>query len=471
MEEHHIGIDKNLEVMNETRKDVVTRFTSKYTIEEAEHLMLENPEKGVYLFTETEVGTHEKPGFFSRYAPSIIYAINLDLPPEQRRIFYSGNRFNYGLNKLSYLLSTIDKSIMHGLYSQSQMRSKIHTLNSIVGILNRNSFRMEEPPDEREFSLDEIVENLIEVKLRASNLLAQLEIPEGDRIKELKFYENSLKYPSIFRELLGENLEKILLYGSSATAEGNDYDNLLIIRKLDREVYFRIRDLKPYEGNKPVGCVLVEEALFHKYMLSNANNRIVASTGKLIFGDSLLVPVDSDYSIVQKELYHAAMGTMQLRSALNLAFANARDLFGKEGLFEFFMKIPRFTLAAFLATEHYFKRGKYWFFEKNEVLPVLKDRFGYDIPKLEDDEEFIKQSFLRANEVNSRIIDEYYDDSRLRSPAEIIVKVLGVQDGALTSEFEGKKMVICNSEEHSLVGENVPVEIIRRGKIIVARRH
>jgi hypothetical protein len=232
-----------------------------------------------------------------------------------------------------------------------------------------------------------------------------------------------------------------------------------------------VKNTMPSEKGKPVGGLFIEEDLLHKYMLSNANNRIVASTGKLVYGDSLILPVDSDFAIVQKELYHSAMGSMQLRSAANLAFKRGEDVFGKEGLFEFFMKIPRFTLGSFLAMEYYLKNGKYWFFEKEPLMKSLKEDFSYEIPKLKDDVSFIRDSFLYANEINSGIIDKYYNNDLMKVENEEILPVLSVQDGSIISELGGKKVVIPDSREHSTIGEIIPVQIVnRKGKIIVAKR-
>jgi hypothetical protein len=165
------------------------------------------------------------------------------------------------------------------------------------------------------------------------------------------------------------------------------------------------------------------------------------------------------------------MGSMQLRSAANLAFKRGEDVFGKEGLFEFFMKIPRFTLGSFLAMEYYLKNGKYWFFEKAPLMEALKNDFGYEIPKLKDDVSFIQDSFLYANEINSRIIDKYYNNDRMKVENEEILKIESIQDGIIISELDGRKVVISESGEHSLVGEMIPVQITKHsGKIIVARR-
>ena len=465
------NLEKNLELINETKAEILTSFTQVYNAKQAKQMLLDNPEKSVYLYSEREVGTHENPGFFSRYAPSIIFAINLDLPAEDRRILYSEGRHGYGTNKLAYLLSTIDKSIMHGHASKQQMMSKVHNLNSIAGILEKPAFRMDEPDESLEYSIDEVVDTLILVKQRASALLRDVDIVDTNGVKEKKFHELSLSYPMWFKERIGDNMQKMVLYGSSANAIGNDYDNIIVVHELNPELYDAVKNTMPSEQGKPVGGLFIEQDLLHKYMLSNANNRIVASTGKLVYGDSLILPVDSDFAIVQKELYHSAMGSMQLRSAANLAFKRGEDVFGKEGLFEFFMKIPRFTLGSFLAMEYYLKNGKYWFFEKAPLMEALKNDFGYEIPKLKDDVSFIQDSFLFANEINARIIDTYYNNDRMKVENEEILKIESIQDGIIVSELDGRKVVIPDSREHSIVGEMIPVQITKRsGKIIVARR-
>ncbi|MCX6709942.1 MAG: hypothetical protein NTV63_03270 [Candidatus Woesearchaeota archaeon] len=460
---------EELELMNEAKLEIFTEILPTYDVSRVKEIFNDNPGKSVYVYSNSEVGTPTQPGFFSRFAPSVVFAINLGLPREEKRILYSKGRFGYGINKLAYLLSTIDKSIMFGHAGKSQMMSKIHNLNSVCGILDKPEFHMDELDESVDYSMDEVISNLIAVKKRASSLLRELEIvPSGSEEKRL--VEHHFSYPAWFREKLGDNLENILLYGSSATGEGNDFDNILIVDELNPEIYDNLANTKPHESGKPVGGLFIESDIFQKYMVCNANNRIVAITGKLLLGNKLCMPIDDDYVITLKELHHAAMGTMQLRSAVNLVFKRGEDVFDKEGLFEFFMKIPRFTLGAFKALETYKKTGKYRFFEKEPLMEILSSEFSYSIPKLRNDLDYIKSSFLLANEINSRIISNYFDNELVKEEDEFLFPVYGKMGNIALSVMNGRSVRIFDPERNTEIGDIIPGKVISYSNPIVAER-
>ncbi|MBI2045222.1 hypothetical protein HYT23_04140 [Candidatus Pacearchaeota archaeon] len=416
----------------------------------------EEKEARLYVYTPAHVGSLNSMGLFGDFSPSVIYSSNKH--NETHLPFREKNLREFGYSKLCHLYCTLDKSIMFGFFNRHMAKSKVFNLNSAATILHRPDLVLDAKPlEDKEISPEEVVNILFAVKKNATKLLREVQT-EYSRTYDSLEESHSFKYPKALEELLGDNLSRILLYGSSARGDGNDYDNLVAIKSLPDDFYTKIRGVKPNENGKDVGIIFVPENVLDKFLYINVSNSIFNEHSKPLKGD-FHFPIESERYKIWKEMYHAGFGSAKLISGMNLVFREPEILFDKEGLFEYFMKLNRFTLHGLM------QGGGRVMPSKEELLDILKDDFDYPIPEFRPDASYLQESFLKANKASVAISKKMYSSELAREPNEHLLVLESRRSGKIfTSSYRGKKVYVFGGREKMRKGDVVPARLLVSGE-------
>jgi predicted nucleotidyltransferase len=416
----------------------------------------ENADSRMYVYTPVHMGSAEKMGLFGDFAPSVVYSSNVNnkthFPYRERHLT------EFGYSKLCHLYCTLDKSVMFGFFNRHMAKSKIFNLNSVARILHRPELVLSaDELENKEISEQEIVNILFKVKKNATKLLKEVQTNYTET-QHAQEEPHSFSYPKALEELLGKNVSRMFLYGSSARGKGNDFDNIVAIQNLPDDFYQKILRKGIKEEGKEVGVIFVPENLLDRFLYVNVSNTIFRSHSRAIKG-SFDFPIESERYKLWKEHYHAGFGSAKLISSLNLVFREPEILFDKPGLFEYFMKLNRFTLNALL------QKGKYEVHQKEELLDILKRDFDFEIPKFRADGAYVQESFLKANKVSVDMARKMYDSTPAREENEHLL-TLKMRKGPkiYLSEHEGKPVYVFGSRERIRKGDVLPVKILMPGE-------
>lgn len=391
-------------------------------------------------------------GLFGDFAPSVVFALNkynlIHLPYRER------NLSEFGYSKLCHLYCTMDKSVMFGFYNRHMAKSKVNNLNSAASILHRQDLVLDADfLDDKEVSDVRVLEVLSQVKRNATKLLREVRT-EYNITSHLSEERGDLKYVKNIEDLFGDNLSKILLYGSSARGEGSDYDNLVVLKTLPANLYAKIKGVKLEENGKEVGIICLPEAQLNTFLYINVSNPHFRNYSKALKGE-FDFPVESDRYKLWKELYHAGFGSAKLISAMNLVFREPEILFDKPGLFEYFMKLNRFTLGGLL------QQKEYTLLDKQVLLDMLRTDFDFEIPKFRKDAEYLQEAFLKANKTSVDIAKKMYDSQTCKEKNEYLLMLEIQKTGKIfTSTHEGMSVYVFGGREKLTSGDVVPVRIL-----------
>ncbi|MBU0959069.1 MAG: hypothetical protein KKB31_03940 [Nanoarchaeota archaeon] len=410
----------------------------------------------LYVYTPAHVGTATRMGLFGDFAPSVVFASNkyngTHLPYRESTL--SG----FGFSKLCHLYCTTDKSVMFGFANRHMARSKVFNLNSAATILHRPDLTLSaDHLDDKEVDKQTIIDTLFAVKRNATRLLK--EVPQDwTQTVPIGQSAHNLSYPKRLEEILGGNLKRILLYGSSARGEGNDYDNIGVVQSLPDDFYDKIKDLGFNEEGKEVGFIFVPESVLDRFLHINVSNSIFMEHSKALKGH-FDFPVDTPRYCLQKEMYHAGFGSAKLVSSMNLAFREPEILFDKPGLFEYFMKLNRFSLHGLLQqTESEIRT-------KGELLEILRDDFDYEIPEFKADAEYIQESFLKTNKVSVELARRMHAPEIARELNEQILTIESAKSRKIFTAHYGNNLVyVFAGREPLVVGDSVPVRIMKENE-------
>jgi hypothetical protein len=418
----------------------------------------EDEDTRLFYYTEPHVGSDNKMGLFGDYAPSIVFSANnhqdLHLPFRESTL----NEFAY--SKLCHLYCTLDKSIMFHFYNRHMAQSKVFNLNSVATILGHPELGLDvEPLKESGVSEKDILAIVFQVKRNATKLLKYVEVTKAG-IETKTEQPHAYGYPVMLEKLFGTNLDSIILYGSSANGQGNDFDNIVVLKRLPLALYDKIHDLKPRENEKEVGIIFVPEYAVEKFLYINVSNTLFRENAKVLKG-KVDFPIESERYTEYKEFYHAGFGSGKLISALNLVYRNPQILLDKAGLFEYFMKLNRFTYNGLLQQDGYVIKSK------EEILSDLKSNFDYEIPKFRPDVKYLQEMFLYANAASVAIAKKMYHPKKAQESNE---KLLTMEEQVGSRTFRshlagkpGKTVYVFKGEELVRPGDVVPVQIMTDG--------
>jgi len=333
-------------------------------------------------------------------------------------------------------------------------QSKILNLKSIATILGHTKLiiNIEDLYDEN------VMEMMFQVKKNANKLLRYVEV-KHDNFLLKKQEKHNLKYVEELKETFKKNLVSILLYGSSVTGKGSDYDNIVVLKHLPRNLYEKIRGMALMEEGKEVGIIFVPEYNLEKFLHINVSNILFKENSKVLYGEVNL-PVEPESYSVLKERFHSAYGSSKLISALNLVYKEPDIFYDKPGLFEYFMKLNRFTLRGLKQ-----EKEKYDVFEKEELVDCLLKEYNHKMPEFKPDAEYIKKCFLKENELSVQLAKDYYSPEFYSEEGEVLLKVKKHVGGkAYLSEYNNKSVFLFRGREKLRNADIVPAKILKYGE-------
>ncbi len=406
----------------------------------------------LHYFTPPHIGWRERMGLFGDFAPSVVYAANrhheLHLP------YRESTMQEFAYSKLCHLYCTLDKSIMFEFYNRHTAMSKVRNLNSVATIMGFPDLCIDDSPlEESGIPEDQVLDILFHVKKNATVLLKHVrpEVQGGIR-GEAKPHE--LAYPAKLEEIVGRSFAGVLLYGSSAAGAGNDFDNFAVLNMLYPDLYARIRGSKPRESDKEVGVIFVPRSVLRNFLYINVSNHLFKTSAKVLKG-AFEFPNESPRYTIFKEMYHAGFGSAKLLSGLNLVYRQPEVFFDKPGLFEYFMKLNRFTLHGLM------QRNGHVVLPKEEVLAILRDDYGFPIPKFRPDAKYLQESFVSANRASVALAQRLYDPSLAQQGNEQLVEVGEQVASRIFRARNGSRPIyVFRGLEEIHEGDVVPAQIL-----------
>lgn len=196
------------------------------------------------------------------------------------------------------------------------------------------------------------------------------------------------------------------------------------------------------------------EPSLERFLFINVSNLLFRQSACVLYGE-LRLPVEEEAYSIRKEMYHAGFGTSKLVAALNLAFKKLEVLTERPGLFEYFMKLNRFTYHGLSQVDGYAAIGKERIYEELEL------RHGFPLPAFAPDAGSIQRSFLAANACSARLAQRLYSPQKSRVRNETLLKILECIDPGLgVASLDGEPVFVFKNVEPLDTGDVVPVRIV-----------
>jgi len=416
-----------------------------------------------YVYTPTHIGSEKHMGLFGDFAPSIIYAINKN--NKRHFPFRESNLQEFAHSKLSHLYCTIDKSIMFRFFNKHTARSKVNNLNSVATIMGKSELTLDAEVTEKEDLTEKEIANIMfQVKKNATRLLKYVEI-SPDLLLQRQAKTTNYKYVDAIKEKFGDNLASILLYGSSAKGTGSDYDNLVFLKTIPDNLYDQILGWNLEEKGKEVGIIFVPEYAMENFLYINVSNTLFKDHAKVLHG-TVTFPFESDRYIIFKESYHAGFGSGKLISGINLVYKLPEVLLDKPGLFEYFMKLNRFTYHGLNM------KDGYKILSKEEIQEEIKSKFDYEIPKFRPDPVYIQECFLEANKISIDIAKDMYSEKLAREKNERLITIdKKYSRHIFKAKTRGKNVYVFRGQKPLKEKDTVPVVLVKPDEIGYKRKY
>ena len=264
-------------------------------------------------------GNSRKGEFLSVWSPTEVKLLAEISPLTVKRINQStGSSYEVSSKNLeeqtkalaAFLTLSIDNSIFKGIMRPDMVRSKVRNLEKLYDALGEEC-----PISQDDVSDDNFIDFAYVAKKLALTVAKryQRDFAETQRLEP----QNHLAFVGFFADLFGDNLERVVQYGSSVNGGGKDIDLMLLLNQINRKTYVLIngrRDEVPSE--KPVGIVLLPSDGLTAYAECDYHSLTIAREGRLVYGESLDFPVLSERESVRKMYFKAGKELTSLRGAL-----------------------------------------------------------------------------------------------------------------------------------------------------------
>ena len=286
----------------------------------------ENRDKAVFVYSPNEIK------FLSETSPLTVKRINKKL----RRNYpvREENLYKQAKTICSFLIHTIDSSIFHGRMKPEMVKSKIRHINGAYECIGRRDFLSEEDCTE-----ENKIDYAFTVKSNALDIPRRFE-KTFESYNELVPEDWDINVTDFFRNLLGDNLKNIVMYGSYMNGEGKDVDILLLVDRFDRGFYNIIEGKgKKVPFEKPVNIVGIPYDFIETFCDIRPRSRGVAlgKSGKIVFGPPIIFPVISVEDEREKILFATGKNFTGLRGSLGDE-GRINATFKSAGLFDYTIK-------------------------------------------------------------------------------------------------------------------------------------
>ncbi len=257
--------------------------------------------------------------FLSVWSPSEVKLLAEISPSTAKRINEcTGSKYAVASENLeeqakalaAFLTLSIDNSIFKGIMIADIVRSKVRNLEKLYDTLGEECpIHQDDVTDANYLDFAYFTKKLA---LNAAKRYRR-DFAETQRLE----LQNDLGFIGFFVDLFGDNLERIIQYGSSVNGGGKDIDLMVLLKQINRKTYADItgrRDEVPSE--KPVGIVILPSDGLTAYAECDYHSLTVAREGRLIYGKDLDFPVLSEADSVKKMYFKAGKELTSLRGAL-----------------------------------------------------------------------------------------------------------------------------------------------------------
>jgi len=377
---------------------------------------------------------------FGQYVPSTFKKISKNMPQSLFHELFDDS-FTDDRNKTIFQLqselaskgSTIDSAIIHKRRDEQTVRNKVHNLNRLVAISKEKGlidfpYPILKGDIQNPEEWDDI---LIWTKKKFIELYSKLpmNLPEVEyetRTARIDSNErNKYGYLEWLKERLGDNLEAVIVYGSSTTDDSyKDYDNILLVHDMDqaydalkgaRPSFFENQVLHNSRLGKYIGINIFpyEDGVIQKYIRFNNNPLMMMESSKVIYG-SFDFPIVSLKEAVERGLSQTHIKMKLIAGGLNWVYTHPERILGKPNLFEFFVKNIRFLFQNALS----FKEGK-MINTKSRLDRMLREDYGIVIPSYSDDPNEIRDAMIYSRHACARLYDVFL--SRINMDDSIFV--------------------------------------------------
>jgi hypothetical protein len=218
-------------------------------------------------------------------------------------------------------------------------------------------------------------------------------------------------YLEWLKERLGDNLDSVIVYGSSLMEENyNDFDNIVLVHDLD-QAYDVLKGTRPSfldgkivsssAAGKHIGINILPSAdrILQKYLRFNNNPIMVMKSSKVIHG-SVDFPVVSLEEAAERGLSQTHVKLKLIAGGLNWVYTHPEKIIGKPSLFDYFVKNIRFLFQNAL----YLTEGDTTS-TKTQLDGRLKKDYGITIPSYSDDPNKIRSSMVYSRHACASLYD------------------------------------------------------------------
>ncbi len=281
--------------------------------------------------------------FLGEYAPSFVADLNQAIDGE-----YPHNLDNLPAEKavrLAMAHNALDNILFEGNTTPALLEDRFHRLAEImkyVGI----------PTDELERYLQgsgKYTHTFVEATYYAKNLALQLyhffaKTPEG--IQTLSASPNEYPFIYALRGLFGDNLQNIILYGSSTNLRRvNDYDLLVIVDDISEQLYADLenkqREINTH-SDRDVQMIIVPKKDLQAYFSVEG---MPFGSIELVYGSEIDIPVFSD-DVIQRVSYQANRIVRSLTS-MQMAFRDPEYYVQKPHVLRGHLKLPKYLIESY----------------------------------------------------------------------------------------------------------------------------
>lgn len=224
--------------------------------------------------------------------------------------FTAANLEEQAKSLAAFLTLSMDNSVFKGVMKPNLTRSKLRNLKKLYDALGEDC-----PISHEEITEGNCLDFAYSIKQLALSAIKKYQrtFAETQRLS----CQNGLSCAGFFAELFGDNLERIVQYGSSVNGGGKDIDLMILLNQITRKTYDAIngkQDKVPSE--KPVGIVLLPSDGLTAYADCDYHSLTIAREGKLVYGKDLDFPVLSEEESIRKMYFKAGKELTSLRGAL-----------------------------------------------------------------------------------------------------------------------------------------------------------
>lgn len=283
--------------------------------------------------------------FLGEFSPSFVINLN----------HATSNDYPYNPNmldtekavRLAMAHNALDNILFEGNATLELLEDRLNRLNEIADYLGEPIGKLREYIQkiaDKDISYAEAT--FYSKKLALSLYHHFARTPEG--VLTLPPSQNKYPFIDALKELFKENLQNIILYGSSTNLRrGNDYDLLVVVEDISEQLYLDLENKQRYindSSDRDVQLIVVPKKNLQEYLSVEG---MPFGTIELVYGPQLDIPIFSE-NIPQRVAYQANRIVRSLTS-MQMAFKDPEYYIQKPHVLRGHIKLPRYLIDSYKA--------------------------------------------------------------------------------------------------------------------------